>query len=39
MRMSAWADAERHLLGWGAPVISEAEKLEGLLSAIRFAQR
>ncbi len=31
---ASWADAEQHVLGWGEPVIDEAEKLEALLSAV-----
>ena len=29
-----WADAERHVLGWGRPVIDRAEELATLLSAV-----
>ncbi len=31
---ATWAKAEKHVLGWGEPVIDEAEKLEALLSAV-----
>ncbi len=31
---ATWAEAENHVLGWGAPVIDVAEKLEALLLAI-----
>ena len=31
---ATWADAEKYLLGWGEPVIDEAEKLEDLLRAV-----
>ncbi len=30
---ATWAEAERHVLGWGKPVIHRTEKLEALLSA------
>ncbi len=31
---ATWAEAEKHVLGWGRTVIGEAEKLEALLLAI-----
>ncbi len=31
---TTWAEAENHVLGWGAPVIDETEMLEALLLAI-----
>ncbi len=36
---ATWADAEKHVLGWGEPVIDEAEKLEALLAAIPAHKR
>ena len=31
---ATWAEAEKHVLGWGEPVIDRAEKLEALLSEV-----
>ena len=31
---ATWADAEKHVVGWGRTIIGEKEKLEALLSAI-----
>ncbi len=31
---ATWAEAEKHVLGWGEPVIQKTEKLEALLSAV-----
>ena len=31
---ATWADAEKHVLGWGEPVIDRKEELEALLSTI-----
>ena len=31
---ATWANAEKHVLGWGEPVIDRTEKLEALLSAV-----
>ena len=31
---ATWAEAENHVLGWGAPVIQETEEFEALLLAI-----
>ena len=36
---ATWADAEKHVLGWGEPVLHEAEKLEALLLAISARER
>ena len=36
---ATWADAEKHVLGWGEPVIHRTEKLEALLSAVSAHER
>ncbi len=36
---ATWADAEKHVLGWGEPVIQRIEKLEALLSAVSARER
>ena len=36
---ATWADAEKHVLGWGEPVIDRAKEFEALLSAISAHQR
>ena len=36
---ATWADAEKHVLGWGEPVIDRAEQLEALLSAVAAHER
>ncbi len=36
---ATWADAEKHVLGWGEPVIHRVEKLEALLSAVPARKR
>ncbi len=35
---ATWAKAEKHVLGWGEPVIHKTEKLESLLSTISVSQ-
>ena len=32
---ATWIKAEKHVIGWGRPVIERTEKLEALLSAIQ----
>ncbi len=36
---ATWAEAEKHVLGWGEPVIHKTENLEALLSAISVYKR
>ncbi len=36
---ATWADAEKHVLGWGEPVIHRVETLEALLSAVSARER
>ncbi len=36
---ATWADAEKHVLGWGEPVIHRTEKLEALLSSVSAHER
>ena len=36
---ASWADAEKHVLGWGEPVINQTEKLESLLSTVAERNR
>ncbi len=36
---ATWADAEKHVLGWGEPVIDRTEELEALLSAVSAHER
>ena len=36
---ATWADAEKHVLGWGKPVIERTEKLEALLKAASTHER
>ena len=36
---ATWAEAEKHVLGWGEPVIYKTQKLEALLSAISVNKR
>ena len=31
---ATWAEAEKHVVGWGRPVIERTEKLDALLSAV-----
>ena len=32
---ATWSEAEKHVIGWGRPVIERTEKLDALLSAIQ----
>ncbi len=36
---ATWANAEKHVLGWGEPVIHRTEKLEALLRAVSAHER
>ncbi len=36
---ATWADAEKHVLGWGEPVIDRTEELEALLRAVSAHER
>ena len=36
---ATWAEAEKHVLGWGEPVIKKKQELEALLSAISATHR
>ena len=36
---ATWADAEKHVLGWGEPVIRRTEQLEALLGAVSAHER
>ncbi len=35
---ATWAEAEKHVLGWGEPVIRRKEKLEALLGAVSLRE-